>query len=125
MDATGDVVIVVEPVMPEDVAVITAEPREVVVAVTRPREAEALLTTAIFASDEVQVTEDVRFLWVLFENVPVAVNRTLVPGAMLELAGVTERETRVTGTGSSIFDGRPHAATNTVRNKAPEILIHD
>lgn len=58
-----------------------------------------MLIVAIPVSDESQVTDAVTFRLVLSANVPVAVNWTVVPGAMLELTGATERETNGAGAG--------------------------
>jgi hypothetical protein len=67
----------------------------VMVAVASP----CVLIVAIPGSDESQVTDAVRFCLLLSENVPVAVNCTVVPGAMLESAGATERDTSAAGVG--------------------------
>jgi hypothetical protein len=91
----GFTVRLVVPEMLPDVALIVAEPA--VTDVARPFEPAALLMVATAVLDELQVTDAVRFCVVLSEYVPVAVNCWLVPGPMLGLAGVTERETRVAG----------------------------
>jgi len=64
------------------------------VELARPFEPAALLIeTALKLL--VQVTELVRFCVELSENIPVAVNCSLVPALMLGLAGVTEIDTRL------------------------------
>jgi hypothetical protein len=98
IDATGDVVSVVDPIMLPEAAVMRVEPM-VMVAVANPCEPGVLLTSAIPGSDESQVTDAVRFRLLLSANVPVAVNCTVVPGAMLESAGATERDTNGAGVG--------------------------
>jgi hypothetical protein len=98
IEATGDVVSAVDPVILPVVAVMMVEPM-VMVAVANPCEPEVLLMVAIPVSDESQVTDAVRFRLLLSANVPVAVNCTVVPGAMLELAGATERDTNGAGVG--------------------------
>jgi hypothetical protein len=103
IEATGDVVSVVDPVMLSEVAVIMVEPLVEVAAVTRPCEPMALLIVAIPVDDESQVTDAVRFRLLLSMNVPVAVNCAVVPGAMLELTGSTERDTSAAGVGGSTF----------------------
>lgn len=60
----------------------------------KPLVGDALLTVAIDAGDEVQLTELVRF-WVLpSANVPMALNWVAVCSATLALAGVTVTELR-------------------------------
>ncbi len=84
---------VVETEMLPEVAVIVALP--VVTAVTCPLEPAALLIATTDAADELQVTVDVIFCVLLSENVPIAVNCTLVLRTMPELTGVTAMDTRV------------------------------
>lgn len=84
--------------MPPDIALMTVEP-VVVAAVTSPCEPIVLLTSAIPGSDELQITDAVTFRLLLSANVPVAVICTVVPGAILELTGATERDTRGAGVG--------------------------
>lgn len=88
----------VVPVILPETALMTVEPMAVV-AVASPCEPGVLLTSAIPRSDEFQVTDAVTFRLLLSANVPVAVNCTVVPGAMLESAGATERDTSGAGTG--------------------------
>jgi len=92
------VVSVVVPVIPSEIALITVGPMFMVV-VASP----VLLMVAIPVSDESQVTDAVTFLLLLSANVPVAVNCAVVPGAMLELTGATERDTSGAGVGGSTF----------------------
>jgi hypothetical protein len=98
IEATGDVVSAVDPVMLPEAAVMMVEPM-VMVAVANPCEPGILLIVAIPITDESQVTDAVRFRLLLSANVPVAVNCTVVTGAMLELAGATERDTNGDGVG--------------------------
>ncbi len=58
-----------------------------------PLEAIALLMVATDASDELHVTDVVRFWVELSEKVPVAVNCSVVPRVMTGFAGVTARDT--------------------------------
>jgi len=95
---TSAVVSAVVPVMLPEIALMMVEPVPVV-AVASPCEPGALLIVAIPATDESQVTDAVRFRLLLSVNVPVAVNCTVVPGAMLELTGATERDTSAAGVG--------------------------
>ena len=80
--------------MPSEIALITVEPM-FMVAVASP----CVLMFAIPGSDESQVTDAVTFLLLLSANVPVAVNCAVVAGAMLKLAGATERDTKGDGVG--------------------------
>ena len=96
MDATGDVLSVVDPVMIPEVAVMVVEPM-FKVAVASPCEPDPLLMFAIPVSDELQVTLNVRFRGMLSEKVPIALSCMTVPGAMLELTGVTDRESNTGG----------------------------
>lgn len=95
IDDTCDVVSVVVPEMPLETAVIVVVPM-VAVAVARPREPAALLMVATPVFDESHVADVVMFTMLPSENVPVAISCTVVPGAMLESAGDTDRETSVT-----------------------------
>jgi hypothetical protein len=61
IDATCSVVSVVDPVMPLEVAVITAVPMTAAAAVTRPCKPGELLMVAIPMSDESQTTVEVIF----------------------------------------------------------------
>jgi hypothetical protein len=63
----------VEAVMPSSVTVIVTVPVPVP-ALTRPFDPEVSLTDAIAGFDDPHVTEEVRFLVVLFEYAPVAFN---------------------------------------------------
>lgn len=92
IDATGDVVRVVDPLTFPDEAVIVVEPA-VRVDVARPK----ALTVATVVFDEPQVTELVISRARLSENVPTAASCTGVPGAMLGFIGVTKIERRVGG----------------------------
>jgi hypothetical protein len=78
-----------------DVAVIVVEPAAAEVASPLVLEPAALLMAATAVADEFQITDAERSCVVLSENVPVAVNCCVVPGAMLGLAGVIARETSV------------------------------
>ena len=82
----------VEPDTPPDAAVIVVDPAAT--AVANPLEPAALLMVAV-PFEEVQVTVLVKSCVVLSEKVPVAVNCSLVPFAMLGLVGVTEIVARV------------------------------
>lgn len=95
---TSAVVSAVVPVMLPEIALMTVEPVPVV-AVASPWEPGVLLIVAIPGSDEFQVTDAVTFRLVLSANVPVAVSWMVVPGAMLELTGATERDTNGAGVG--------------------------
>ncbi len=79
----------VEPVIPSNAAEIVTGPG--LTAVASP----LLLIVAHVVSDDFQVTCDVRSSVVLFDNVPVAVNCSVLPVARLVLAGVTAIELRV------------------------------
>ncbi|HUI67457.1 MAG TPA: hypothetical protein VL087_04550 [Nitrospirota bacterium] len=92
---------VVVPVMPSATALMTVEPVVMVAAVASPCDPGVLLIVAIPAAAESQVTDVVTFRLLLSANVPVAVNCTDVPGAMLELTGATERDTSAAGVGGS------------------------
>jgi len=73
------------------VAVIVVEP--VTADVANPLLPAALLMVATFRDEEFQITDAVKFCVVLFEKNPVAVNCSVVPGAILGLACVTEMDT--------------------------------
>jgi hypothetical protein len=98
----GVTVSVVDPEMLPDVAAIVVEPAATEVA--SPLEPAKLLMAATAAADELQVTDSVRSCVVLSENVPVALNCCVVPGAMLGLAGVTAMETSVAGVTVTVVD---------------------
>lgn len=124
IDATRDVVSVVDPVILPEAAIMMAEPM-FKVAVASPCEPGALLMVAIVASDEVQVTDVVRFRVVPFEKVPMAVSCVVVSGAMLESSGATDRETS-TGAGLPVSSFVvPQPRTNAGRSTAATITIHD
>ena len=108
---------VVVPVIPPETALMTVEP-VVVAAVTSPCDPGVLLTSAIPGSDEAQVTDAVTFLLPLSANVPVAVNCTVVPGAILELTGATERDTRGAGVGGLVSLVRQPTITSKVAHTA-------
>jgi hypothetical protein len=95
-------VIVVDPEILPDVAVMIVEPAATELA--SPLEPAALLTVATPAADEPQVTTVVRFCVVLSEYVPVAVNCRAVPLTMLGLDGVTAIDTRVAEVTVSVVD---------------------
>jgi hypothetical protein len=73
------------------VAVIVVVPAATGVAF--PIAPAVLLIVAMDADDELQVTDKVIFCVLLSEKVPVAVNCSVVPGAMPGLAGVTAIDT--------------------------------
>ena len=101
IDDTCDVVSVVVPVILLETAVIVVVPMFRVV-VARPRAPTALLMVATLAFDEFHVEDVVRSSMLPFENVPVAVSCTVVPGAILELAGDTDIETSVMSVGGEL-----------------------
>jgi hypothetical protein len=82
-------------VPPEKLAETVAVP--VARALARPFVPAVLLTDRTWALDEVQVASAVTSCVVPSEKVPVAVNCCVLPAAMLELTGVTDRETRLAG----------------------------
>jgi hypothetical protein len=125
IDATSDVVSVVDPVMPPEAAVIMVEPVVEAAAVTRPCEAEELLMVAIPAFDESQTTAEVIYCLLLLEKVPIAVSRVVVPGAMTGLAGVTAIEVRVIGGPGIIPPPPPEHAASSVANKKISITKLD
>lgn len=88
----------VVPVIPPEIALMTVGPM-FMVAVASPCEPSMLLIVAIPGSEEFQVTDAVTLRLVLSANVPVAVNWTVVPGAMLELTGANDRDTKGAGVG--------------------------
>jgi len=101
--------VTVKEVVPEmlpDAAVIVVCP--VATEVASPLEPEALLMVAMAVSDELQVTEAVRFCVVLSVYVPVAINCCVVPRAMFGFVGVTAMDTSV--------------AEVTVKEVVPEML---
>ena len=79
--------------MPLQVALIVVVP--VASEVTSSLEPAVLLIVATDCDDELQLTKVVSTCVVLSENVPVAVNCSVVPGAMLGFAGVTAIERSV------------------------------
>ena len=99
--------------MPLEIALMTVGPM-VMVAVASP----SVLIVAIPGSDESQVTDAVTFRLLLSANVPVAVNCTVVPGAMLESAGDTERDTSAAGVGGLCSLVRQPAITSKVAHTA-------
>jgi len=100
---TWDMVSAVVFVMPSATALMTVEPPVPVIDVARPCEPGSLLIVTL-GSDEPQVTDVVTFRSLLSANVPMAVYCTVVPGAMLQSTGDTERDTRGTGgTGAGGF----------------------
>ena len=83
----------------------------------RPFEPEALLTVAMLVSEEAQVTTEVRSWVVLSVKVPVAVNCSVSPLAMLGLGGVTAIDTSVAAVTVSVAAGettRPEEAVISV-----------
>ena len=90
---TGVTVSVAELVTPSDVAVSVVVPVETEVA--SPLDPAALLMVATVVDDELQIADTVTFCVVLSEKVPVAVNCSIVPKAMLGLIGVTAIDTSV------------------------------
>ncbi len=87
---------VVVPIMLLETAVIVVVPM-LASAVARPGDPTALLMVATLVFVEFHVAVVVMFCMLPFENVPVAVSCAVVPGAMLEFAGVTDIETSITG----------------------------
>jgi len=84
---------VAAPDCPANSAVMVAVPGATPVA--KPLVGDALLTVAIDAGDEVQLTELVRFCVLLSANVPMALNWVAVCSATLAIAGVTVTELRL------------------------------
>ena len=95
LNVAGVTVNVVDPDLFPNVAVIVVDPTTTGVA--NPFEPAALLIAAMDAAEETQVTAVVRFCVEPSVYVPVAVNRWVVPSAMLGLDGVIARETSVAG----------------------------
>lgn len=108
---------VVVPVIPPETALMTVGPM-FMVAVASPCEPGVLLIDAIPGTDESQVTDAVTFRLLLSANVPVAVICTVVPGAMLESSGATERDTRGAGVGGFVSLVRHPAITSKVAQTA-------
>jgi hypothetical protein len=103
--------------MPLEIALMTVDPMAMV-AVASPCEPTILLTSAIAGSDELQVTDAVTFRLLLSANVPVAVNCTVVPGAMLESAGAIESDTKGAGVGGLCSLVRQPAITIKIAHTA-------
>jgi hypothetical protein len=98
IDSSTDVVTVTVAeleVNPDKLALTVADPTAR--ALASPVVPAALLTDRTCELEEVQVADAVTSCVVPSEKVPVAVNCWALPTAMLELAGVTDRETRVAG----------------------------
>ncbi len=91
----GVTAIAVDPETAPNVAVIDALPGDA--GVTSPRDPVIVLTLAMDGEDEFHVTSWVKFCVELSEKVPVAANCSVVPIAILELAGVTAMDCRVAG----------------------------
>jgi hypothetical protein len=102
------------PETPLHEAVITVEPA--LTAVASPFEPAALLTVATPVLEELQVAEAVRSCVVPFENVPTALNCSVVPLAMEGLLGVTAMEDSVAAVTVSVVDPEipPDAAVTVV-----------
>ncbi len=117
--STGAITImVVKPEMLPDLAVIVVVPIETVVA--NPLKLAALLIVATLRADEVQVTDAVIFPVELFEKVPVAVNCSVVPRAILAFTGVIAIDTSV---GAGALDPPPQPAARTRISKRIGILL--
>jgi hypothetical protein len=118
--STGAItVMVVKPEMLPDLAVIVVTPIETVVA--KPFKLAALLIVATLRADEVQVTDEVIFLIELSEKVPLAVNCSVVPRAMLGFIGVIVIDTSV---GEGALDPPPlQPAVRTRISKRIGILL--
>jgi len=100
---TAPVTVSVEvPETPLHEAAITVEPA--LTAVASPFEPAALLTVATPVLEELQVAEAVRSCVVPLENVPVALNCSVVPLAMEGLTGVTAMEDSVAAVTVSVVD---------------------
>ena len=78
-------------------SVATIEVVPTAAAVARPFDPPALLIVAVDVSDELQVTDAVRFWIDPSAYVPVAVNCFCVPSGMVVFAGVVAIETSATG----------------------------
>jgi hypothetical protein len=63
-----------------------------------------LLTIAVDAADELQVTTEVTFCVLLSVNVPVAVNCWVAPRIMLGVCGLIASDTSATGFTTSVAD---------------------
>jgi hypothetical protein len=126
-DDTCSVLRVAVPVIPLETAVIVVVP-VFVVAVARPRDPTALLMVATLISVEFHVAVAVIFCMLPFENVPMAMNCAVVPGAMLESAGVIDTETSVAeGVETDPVDP-PQPCRKTAKSAiivARMMLIHD
>ena len=121
IETTGEVVRVADPVMLPEAALIMVEPC-VRVEVTSPSEPGLLLTSATAVFEELQVTDMFTMRKELSENVPVAMNCIVVPGAMLAATGVTESETN-RGGGAGSFVPQPK---KSIGNNRPAItVIHE
>src|SRR4029077_14123525 len=86
-------------------------------AVARPFEPDALLTVATLVAEEPQVTTAVRSCVELSVKVPVAVNCSVSPLAMLGFGGVTAMDTSVAAVTVSVAAGettRPEEAVMLV-----------
>jgi len=88
VSAASETVSVVLPVVAPRVALMLTGP-PFFTACARPWEPAALLTVAIVASEDAQVTCVVRSWWLLSENVPVAVYCCSRPCGSVASAGVT------------------------------------
>lgn len=113
-------VMVVKPEMLPDLAVIVVTPIETVVA--NPLKLATLLIDATLRADDIQVTDEVIFLIELSEKVPVAVNCSVVPRAILGFIGVIEIDTSI---GEGAPDPPPplQPATRTRIRKRIGILL--
>jgi hypothetical protein len=81
------------PLTEPSVAVIVVEPAVTLVAI--PFVGDELLIVATPVLDELQVTFVVRFCVLLFENVPVAVNCSVLPLLIVGFTGVTAIDDKV------------------------------
>lgn len=100
-------------VTPEKAAVMVVVPCARVAA--NPRVPVALLTVATCVFDDAHTAEAVMSCVVLSEKVPVAVNCSLPPAAMLVAAGETEIELRVAGVTVSTAGGTEVTVANEAR----------
>ena len=93
----GVTISVVFPNIPEvrSVAVIVIEGALTADEVASPLKPAALLMVATVSSEDFQDTDDVRFCVVASVNIPVAINCSFVPRAILGLTGVTPMDTSV------------------------------
>ena len=118
--AVAPTVRAVESEMPPNSAVIVVVPVETEAA--NPLKFAALPIVATLAADEIQLTDAVMSLSELSENVPVAVNCSVVPSAMLDPAGVMAID-------RSVADGVPdplplvQPATRSRTSKKSWILL--